>query len=150
MSDYPFKHPMTFTAATQRSQQASSRVKAPSLYVCGMTLTLTAATALFALRAQAQTADPVAPAPAQAAAPQTQPVQPAKAASAATTTPRYTAQELERAFNFIDANKDGKISREEAAGFRGVAKHFDEADTNKDGFLSREEFENALNGVKPQ
>lgn len=54
------------------------------------------------------------------------------------------------AFKFMDANKDGKISREEAAGFRSVARHFDEADTNKDNALSREEFENALNGVKPQ
>lgn len=54
------------------------------------------------------------------------------------------------AFTYIDANKDGKLSRAEAAGFRGVAKYFDEADVNKDGFLSREEFENAMNRSKPK
>ncbi len=95
-------------------------------------LALTAAAALLATNAQAQTAEP------------------ATAASAATAAPRYAAKELERAFSFMDANKNGKISREEAAGFRGVAKHFDEADSNKDNALSREEFENAMNGVKPQ
>ena len=50
----------------------------------------------------------------------------------------------------MDANHDGKISREEAAGFRGVARHFDQADTNHDGFLSRDEFDAAMNYVKPQ
>ena len=64
--------------------------------------------------------------------------------------PRYTASNLERAFKFMDANHDGQISRKEAAGFRGVARHFDQADTNHDGFLSREEFDTAMNYVKPQ
>ena len=50
----------------------------------------------------------------------------------------------------MDANPDGKLSREEAAGFRGVARHFDQADTNHDGFLSRKEFDAAMNYVKPQ
>ena len=45
----------------------------------------------------------------------------------------------------MDANKDGKISRAEAAGFRNVAKYFDAADTDKDGTLSLAEFGNALN-----
>ena len=57
---------------------------------------------------------------------------------------------MARAFSYMDANRDGKVSREEAAGFRGVARHFDEADTDRDGFLSSEEFESALNGRKPQ
>ena len=59
--------------------------------------------------------------------------------------PKYSAAEIERAFNFMDANKDGKVSRQEAAGFRNVAKHFDAADTDKDGTLSLREFGNALN-----
>ncbi len=48
----------------------------------------------------------------------------------------------------MDKNRDGKVSRDEASSFRGVARHFDEADTNKDGFLSREEFEKAMNRPK--
>lgn len=39
----------------------------------------------------------------------------------------------------IDANGDGKISREESAHFPRLAKHFDQIDTNKDGSLSKEE-----------
>lgn len=50
----------------------------------------------------------------------------------------------------MDGNHDGKLSREEASGFRGVAKHFDQADTNKDNFLSPEEFDKAMNYVKPK
>lgn len=64
--------------------------------------------------------------------------------------PRYAAADLKRAFNFMDDNHDGKISREEASRFRGVAKNFDRADTNHDGFLSREEFGKAMNYVKPK
>lgn len=69
----------------------------------------------------------------------------APAPSTASDTPRYSARDIERAFGFIDANKDGKISREEASGFRNVAKYFDAADSNKDDVLSLEEFGNALN-----
>ena len=58
---------------------------------------------------------------------------------------KYAAQDVERAFNFIDSNRDGKTSRDEAAGFKNIAKHFDAADVNKDNFLSKEEFDNALN-----
>ncbi len=54
------------------------------------------------------------------------------------------------AFNFMDSNHDGKVSREEASGFSGVAKHFDQADTDHDNFLSREEFDKAMNYVKAQ
>lgn len=102
-------------------------------------LILAAATAaLLAMGAQAQT---------PAAASQLQPAPPAAVVStaAAAAAPKYTAKDIDRAFGFIDGNRDGKISREEAAGFRGVARHFDEADSNKDQVLSREEFESALN-----
>lgn len=74
----------------------------------------------------------------------------ASAAESSASAPRYSANELEQAFSFMDSNHDGKVSREEASGFRGVAKHFDEADTNHDNTLSREEFDKAMNYVKPQ
>jgi len=64
--------------------------------------------------------------------------------------PAYTASTIALAFTYIDANKDGKLSRAEAAGFRGVAKYFDAADINQDGILSREEFDNAMNRSKPK
>ena len=105
--------------------------------------TLSAVIALFALNAQAQTAEQPAAAPAGTAS--QQPVAPAKPAA-----PRYAAQDIERAFGFIDSNHDGKISRAEATGFPNVLKYFDVADLNKDNALSRAEFENAMNGGKPQ
>ena len=93
------------------------------------------AAALFAMGAHAQGTDSSAPdAP--------------SAASRQAPAPRYAANELERAFGFIDGDHDGKISWQEASGFRGVAKNFDRADTNQDGFLSREEFDAAMNYVK--
>ncbi len=58
---------------------------------------------------------------------------------------KYTPEEIDRAFSFIDGNQDGKISREEAKGFRGVAKYFDRADTSRDNALSAEEFRSAMN-----
>lgn len=73
--------------------------------------------------------------------------EPAPAASAprpSGQTPAFTESNFGLAFNYIDANRDGQISREEAARFRGVAKHFDAADTNHDGVLSRQEFDEAM------
>lgn len=115
---------MNFSHAKQR----------PSLAALTRTLTLSAAAALLAMgSAQAQT--PQAPAP---------------VAAAEAPAPRYTASKLELAFNYIDGDRDGKISRAEATGFRGVAKHFDQADTDRDNFLSREEFDAAMNHTKAE
>jgi hypothetical protein len=58
--------------------------------------------------------------------------------SAQTPDPQPTS--AEDAFRRADANKDGKLSREEAAAIPAVAARFDELDANKDGFLSLEEF----------
>lgn len=101
-------------------------------------LLVAATAALLALEAQAQSAAPATPVAPTAA--------PASVAVAAA--PKYAAPDIERAFAYIDSNKDGKLSREEASGFRGVARHFDEADINKDSTLSREEFHSALNGER--
>jgi len=75
---------------------------------------------------------------------------PAAGANAAPAPPRYSASALKQAFSFMDSNHDGQVSREEAAGFRGVARHFDQADTDHDGMLSAQEFEAAMNYVKPR
>ena len=98
-----------------------------------MLFSVGAVAALFAMSAHAQGTDSSAP-----------------DASGQAPAPRYAANELERAFGFIDGDHDGKISWQEASGFRGVAKNFDRADTNHDGFLSREEFDTAMNYVKPK
>jgi hypothetical protein len=108
---------------------------------------LHAAAAIFLLAAVSACAQTPVPAPPTSAPVASTPeAAPANAAPG----PAYTASNIGLAFTYIDANKDGKLSREEAAGFRGVAKYFDEADVNKDGFLSREEFENAMNRSKPK
>ncbi len=109
---------------------------AASLFVIGTALAMGTAVLLFGASAQAQT-PPTAAASAQGAA-----------TAAASAEPKYTVAQIAQAFSFIDGNKDSKISREEAAGFRGVARHFDEADANKDGVLSRQEFESALSSEK--
>lgn len=126
---------------------------APSVFRAGTgRLALTSALLLLALGACAQTTTPVTSssttatppaAPEPAAAPQAQ-------QAPALQAPAYTASNIMLAFDYIDTNKDGQLSREEAAGFRGVAKNFDAADTNKDGNLSRQEFENAMNRSKPK
>lgn len=91
---------------------------------------------LFAPGLQAQPATP---------APQDAVSTPAPATAAK---PRYSSGDIDRAFAFMDSNKDGKVSREEAAGFRNVAKHFDAADTNQDQALSLQEFASAMNRPK--
>ena len=136
MFDSLFYRPMTFSKATQLTFHARSLFA----QAWALTLAVSAAAALFAMvgSAHAQSAQPSAPADA------------ASAAKAPAVAPRYAASDLERAFDFMDDNHDGKVSREEASGFRGVAKHFEQADTDRDGFLSRVEFDTAMNYVKPQ
>lgn len=114
----------------------SSSRRATYFYVASVVIALAASAVLVALLANAQAAEPKPPDP--------QPVAPQSVAMAPSTV-RYSAKDIERAFNFMDANQDGMISRQEAAGFRNVAKYFDAADTNKDNALSPEEFASALN-----
>jgi hypothetical protein len=126
MYDSFLSKPMNFSHAKQHL----------SLVALTRRLTLSAAAALLAMgSAHAQTQAPQAPAP---------------VAAAEAPAPRYTASKLEFAFNYMDGDRDGKISRAEAAGFRGVAKYFDEADTDRDNFLSRAEFDAAMNHAKAE
>ncbi len=50
-------------------------------------------------------------------------------------------------FEKLDANGDGRLSREEAAAYPEMAQRFDQIDTNKDGFLSREELVSKRRGM---
>jgi hypothetical protein len=144
------------TTASQNTdfEKASPGWGAYLFYAGGVLLAAVCAAILIgACAARAQTApaaDPsgvAAPVAAPAASSADNAPASASPAPAAPTNaaPRYSTRDVERAFGFIDANKDGKISREEASGFRNVAKYFDAADVNKDGALSLEEFSSALN-----
>lgn len=75
--------------------------------------------ASFALAAQAQTSSPNAPA-----------AQPAQ----------KEAAPAQAAFQRADANKDGRLSKEEAARMPAISTKFGELDTDKDGNLSLSEF----------
>ena len=114
-------------------------------------LAQTAVVALFTVSAHAQSLDSAAAsrsAPALIQNPETPTLVATPALPSASATPatrKYAARDVERVFNFLDSNRDGKISRTEAADFKNIAKHFDAADVNKDNFLSKQEFDNALN-----
>ena len=124
-------------AASHATSHAASHSAPPSrkayyFYALSVSIALVASAVLVTVMANGQTVEPKAP-----AAPSASPT--------AASTVRYSAKDIDRAFNFMDANQDGVISREEAARFRNVARHFDEADTNKDNVLSHTEFSSALN-----
>jgi hypothetical protein len=53
-----------------------------------------------------------------------------------------TASGMESTFDDLDANKDGKLSKEEAAKQAGL--DFAKADANQDGWLTRPEYEAAI------
>ncbi len=61
---------------------------------------------------------------------------PAKAAMSTT--------ELVAAFVKSDANKDGKLSKQEAEGVPGLVAKFEMIDTDGDKFISRAEFDKAI------
>jgi hypothetical protein len=51
---------------------------------------------------------------------------------------------IESAFTRADADKDGKLSKEEAAKMSGLAAKFSELDADKDGALTMQEFSAAF------
>jgi len=101
---------------------------------------LTALTVGTALAAHAQATDSgVVKPPAAQGAPVMQGAAPKAAPKAAP-----ADQDSAAAFTRADANKDGKLSRQEATRLPAVEQRFDQIDTNKDQFVSREEFEAAI------
>jgi len=121
-------------------------LKMQTVWMAGLVLATFTAQAQPQTSASTQTPTPVA---AQEKAAVVAPAAGAPSApgvvTAANTEPRYAASDLARAFSYMDGNRDGKVSRDEAAGFRNVAKHFDAADTNHDQSLSLDEFSSAMN-----
>jgi Ca2+-binding EF-hand superfamily protein len=63
------------------------------------------------------------------------------ATSAPATNPAPMAStDKPKSWKELDANKDGKLSKDEVAGDATWTADFDTADANKDGFLSKSEF----------
>ena len=54
------------------------------------------------------------------------------------------------AFASLDADSDGKVSKEEASGHESIADNFDRLDRDRDGFVSKKEFRrNTMPKPKP-
>jgi hypothetical protein len=56
----------------------------------------------------------------------------------------YTAVQIARSFIMADANRDGELTRAEAAHLEIAPLSFEDMDANHDGILTRSEYENAL------
>jgi len=54
------------------------------------------------------------------------------------------AKRVDHVFARLDADKDGRISRAEAAKGPRLSKHFDKVDADHDGYVSRAELSAAL------
>jgi hypothetical protein len=74
----------------------------------------------------------------------TAPAMEGSAPAAAGATSPMTAKELMSSFTKADANKDGKLSKEEAAGVPGLVSKFEAIDTDGDKMISKSEFEKAI------
>lgn len=59
---------------------------------------------------------------------------------------RTTTKDVEAAFGRADANKDGKLDRQEAEHLPAVAQRFEQIDTNHDSFISLAELTKAAMG----
>ena len=76
--------------------------------------------------AQGQTASPA-------------PARDASAAAGSIPANRATSNDVNAAFDRVDSDKDGKLSRTEAENMPAVAQRFEQIDTDRDTFVSREE-----------
>lgn len=57
---------------------------------------------------------------------------------------RLSSSQIQQAFQFMDRNRDGRLTRAEAGLFPRIERHFDRIDGNRDGSVSPAEFEEAL------
>ena len=57
---------------------------------------------------------------------------------------RLSSVQVQQAFQHIDTNRDGRLSRAEVSVFPRVERHFERIDANHDGSISPAEFEEAL------
>ena len=106
-------------------------------------LSLIAASAMsmtsLAFAQDAATSPDVPPATATAT-PHDGPMQEGATATPANTPAPMASTTKPKTFKELDANKDGKLSRDEVAGDPTWSAEFDAADTNKDGYISKSEF----------
>jgi hypothetical protein len=110
------------------------------------TLAVGAALACHAFAAHALTALPAPPSMTPSAA--TVPAAAQKAqlspVSGATITPRWVAEQIDDAFRRADSDADGRLSRQEAGLWTGLARGFDQIDSDRDGSISSAEFHESL------
>jgi hypothetical protein len=116
----------------------------PDFDACSVALFATLALTGAPLPSRAQM--PAPPPPITAPDPGRAPSGANAAPSASTPIPpnRWRPEELGEAFRRADTNSDNRLSREEAAVWPGLARHFDRYDSNKDGSISSAEFDEAL------
>ena len=57
---------------------------------------------------------------------------------------KLSAAQVQQAFQQIDKNRDGSLSRSEVSVFPRIERHFERMDVNGDGKLSPTEFEDAV------
>lgn len=57
---------------------------------------------------------------------------------------RLSSAQVQQAFQHIDSNRDGNLSRGEVGVFPRIERHFERIDVNRDGTISPAEFEQAL------
>lgn len=57
---------------------------------------------------------------------------------------RLSSAQVQQAFQHIDSNRDGSLSRAEVGVFPRIERHFERIDSNRDGAISPSEFETAL------
>jgi Ca2+-binding EF-hand superfamily protein len=57
---------------------------------------------------------------------------------------RLSSAQVQQAFQHIDSNRDGALSRVEIRVFPRIERHFERIDANRDGTISPAEFETAL------